>query len=253
MSLTGRVALVTGGGRGLGRAIALRLARDGAGLAIAGLEDEPLEDTASVLRGMGADAVPVQADLSHPDQVQGMAQQMLDHFGKVDILVNNAGFNQRRHHFVDIDLASWQEVVSGNLTAAFVTSHAVAPGMMERRWGRIVNISAIQAWKPLPGNAAYAAAKAGLMGLTRSLAVDLSPYGIIVNSIAPGPVDSRAQDDGSPCPGDDKWPTLVGRRGLPREVADLTAFLVSEECSFLTGHVIPCDGGRLISRRADVE
>lgn len=252
MSLAGRVALVTGASRGIGRAIATKLGQQGIRLALVALEAEELERTTSELQQRGMEAFPVQADFSHPDEVQDMAARVLDHFGKVDILINNAGFGRRREHFVKIDLETWQQVIAGNLTASFITCHEVVPGMMSQGWGRIVNISAIQAWRPLQGNAAYAAAKGGLMALTRSLAVDLAPHGVTVNCIAPGPVDTRMRDQDTDGHGGQDWPTLLGRRGSPHEVAALAAFLVSEESSYVVGQVIACDGGRLISRKPEV-
>ena len=168
--------------------------------------------------------------------------------GPVDILVNNAGFSRRREGFTDVDLATWQEVLAADLTGPFLLARAVVPDMIARGWGRIINVSAIQARVPLSGNAPYAAAKGGLEGLTRSMAVDLTRHGIVVNAIAPGPVDPAAED----APRDSHaWPTLLGRRGLPREVAALASFLASDECSFVVGQVIACDGGRLLSREAD--
>lgn len=244
----GRVALVTGGGQGLGRAIALRLARDGARVAVAQRQPGPIERTAAEIRAAGGEAIAVPADVAVPEQVANLAATIRERLGPVDILVNNAGFNRRRDTFTAIDLASWQAVLEANLTGPFLCAQAVVPDMIARGWGRIINVSAIQAVAPLPGNAAYAAAKGGLDALTRSMAVDLAPHGIVVNGIAPGPVDPEAEE----APRDDgEWPTLLGRRGLPREVAALAAFLASGECTFVIGRTIVCDGGRLLSRRPE--
>lgn len=244
----GRVALVTGGGQGLGRAIALRLARDGARVAIAQRSSEPLERTAAEIRAFGGEVLAVPTDIALPDQVARLAETVRERLGPVGILVNNAGFNRRRDTFTDIDLASWQEVLAANLTGPFLCSQAVVPDMIARGWGRIINVSALQARVPLPGNAAYAASKGGLDSLTRSMAIDLAPHGIIVNGIVPGPVDPEAED----APRDNAdWPTLLGRRGLPREVAALAAFLASDECTFVIGQTIVCDGGRLLSRKPE--
>jgi len=246
--LQGRVALVTGGGQGLGRAIARRLARDGARVAITQRSQEPLDRTAADIEAAGGEALAVSADVTHPDDIQRVVSTVRERLGTVDILVNNAGFNRRRSTFTDIDLVSWQEVLAGNLTAPFLLSQAVVPDMARRGWGRIINVGAVQAWMPLPGNAAYAASKGGLVSLTRSMAVDLTHLGIVVNAIAPGPVDPQAEDE----PRDrEEWPTLLGRRGLPREVAAVASFLASDECSFVVGHAIVCDGGRLFSRKPD--
>jgi 2-hydroxycyclohexanecarboxyl-CoA dehydrogenase len=247
--VAGRVAIVTGGGQGLGRAIALRLARDGARVAIAQRSAQPLERTAGEIEAAGGTALAVPTDLREPAEIARLVETVRERLGPVEIVVNNAGFNRRRPSFAEIDLASWNEVLAGNLTAPFLLAQAALPDMLARSWGRIVNVGAVQAWMPMEGNAAYAAAKAGLVGLTRAMAVDLSEKGIVVNAVAPGPVDPEAEES----PRDaEAWPTLLGRRGLPREVAALIAFLVSDECTFVVGQTIVCDGGRMMSRRPEL-
>ncbi len=248
--LAGRVAVVTGGGQGLGRAIALRLAREGVCVAIAQRSPEPLERTAAEIRAAGGKVLAVPTDVAVPEQVERLASATRDAFGPVDILVNNAGLNQRRAAFTDIDLASWNDVLAADLTGTFLCAKAVVPDMIGGGWGRIINIGALQAHRPLSGNAAYAAAKGGVESLTRSLAVDLTRHGILANCVVVGPVDPEAED--APREVLD-WPTLLGRRGLPREVAALVAFLASDECGFVVGQTIVCDGGRTLSREPEVD
>lgn len=248
--LSGRVAVVTGGGQGLGRAIARRLAREGARVAIAQRSPGPLERAAADIRAAGGEVLAVPTDVAVPEQVERLASATREAFGPIDILVNNAGFNRRKATFTDVDLASWSEVLAADLTGPFLCARAVVPDMIARGWGRIVNIGAVQAHRPLPGNAAYASAKGGLESLTRSLAVDLAGHGVLANCIVVGPVDPEAEDT----PLDAlEWPTLLGRRGLPREVAALAAFLASDDSSFIVGQTIVCDGGRTLSRKPEVD
>ena len=254
--LDGKVVVVTGASRGIGAEIAKLCAAEGGKVVCAARTlregDHPLagslEMTVGQIRAAGGEATPVAVNIAEPADCERLLQTARATYGPVDVLVNNAGFNRRRKTFMEIDLASWHEVLAGNLTAPMLLSQAVVPDMARRGWGRIINVGAVQAWMPLEGNAAYAASKGGLVSLTRSMAVDLTRAGIVVNAIAPGPVDPQAEDE----PRDQEdWPTLLGRRGLPREVAGLASFLASDECTFIVGQTIVCDGGRLFSRKPD--
>lgn len=250
MRLQGQVALVTGGGRGLGRAIARRFIVEGAAVAIAGRSLSTLEDAGRELRAVGGTVLSIPADVGEEAACERLIEATLRAFGRLDILVSNAAIaapSKAPFHEVATDV--WRETIAVNLDGAFFCGRAAARHMVARRYGRIVNVGAIQAWVPLPDNAPYAASKGGLASLTRSMAVDLSPHGVIVNAIAPGPVYVASDD--VPPDVDATAATLVRRAGRPAEVAALAAFLASEECTFIVGQTIVCDGGRMLSRRGD--
>lgn len=245
----GRVAMVTGGAGGIGRAVCRRLARDGCAVVIVDLRRESAEALAAELAAVGARACALPADVADEHQVEDLVARALDAFGRLDILVNNAAAALPRLAAHETPLDTWQRSLAVNLTGAFLCARAVARPMLQQRYGRIVNVLAIQAWVPLPRNAAYAAAKGGLLSLTRSLAIDLAPYGVLVNAVAPGLV--YVEGDSVPPERDRTSPNLVGRMGRPEEVAEVIAFLAAEACTYVVGDVIRCDGGRLLSRNGD--
>ena len=208
-SLAGRVAMVTGGSRGIGRAVAEALAARGAAVAVA-FRDRATRE-----------------------------------LGPIDILVNNAGI-VRDGNLLFLESSRWQEVLGVNLDAAYYCVRAVARGMLLRRWGRIINISSPSARMPLAGQAAYAASKAGLEGLTRALSRELAPRGILVNAVAPGLIDTEMLTEMASTVLDDHLEDVaIGRVGTPREIANVVAFLASDAASYITGQIIRVDGGLL--------
>jgi 3-oxoacyl-[acyl-carrier protein] reductase len=245
LSLAGRVALVTGAGSplGIGFAAARILAARGARVAVAATTDR-VHDRAAEIGGAG-----VIADLTDPDAVQRAVAEVQERLGPVDVLVNNAGMVQTgieaaADDFVDLDEATWLREIDLNLHTAFRVCRAVAPGMAERGWGRIVNVSSVTG--PLvtaPQSAGYSAAKAGVDGLTRALALELGPRGVTVNSIAPGWIDTASATDEERRAGAH---TPVGRPGTAEEVAEVIAFLAAPAASYLTGQSIVVDGGNTI-------
>lgn len=245
--LLGWTALVTGGAKGIGRACCERLAQAGANVAINYLtSQQQAEDTARCVERHGAQARLVQADVSSPEQVNSMIHEITDHLGPVDLLVNNAGvFHMRSHEETSYEL--WQKTIDVNLTGAYLVTWAVKSGMIERRRGRIVNISSIAGLRPRPMSIAYAASKAGLIGLTKSLAEALAPHDIRVNAVAPGLIDTEILSDVS----QDRIDAIIqstplGRIGTGEDVAEATLFLLTDQSRFITGQTIVVCGGRVM-------
>lgn len=245
--LSGRVALVTGGSKGLGKAMARALAHAGADVVIsARREDELRTALADITAGTNVKGAYVVADLTRRDEAERLAQRSLELLGKVDILVNNAGTNVPQPIY-EIDDRTWNEIVELNLTSAMVLTRALAPQMMQRRWGRVINISSIMGFISAPGRDVYSATKSGLLGLTRAAALDLGPYGITVNCIAPGPfltdlpmsLLTKEQQEMF------AQRTALGRWGQPDELMGTVLLLASDAGSYITGTAIVVDGGWL--------
>lgn len=242
--LEGKVAVVTGGSRGIGRAIALALAGEGAAVAVNYRERaDAAADVVAAIEGAGGKALAVQADVRDADAVKALMKTAKAELGGVGILVNNAGV-LRDNYLAFMSEAQWDEVVDTSLKGAFLCTKAASRMMMSARSGRIINISSDAALTGDMQRANYCAAKAGLLGLTRAAARELAPYGVTVNAIAPGIIETDMTADMA----DDKRETLLGliplgAFGQPEDVAAMALFLASDAARYVTGQVFPVDGG----------
>ena len=241
--LAGRIALVTGASQGIGRACALQLARDGATLALAARNLDKLAEVAAEIAQAGGTAHAFSLDVSSEDSIKECARSVIAHCGGVNILVNNAGIT-RDILSMRMKRKDWDDVLSTNLTGAFLMSQAVMPAMVKNRWGRIVNVTSVVGETGQAGQANYAASKAGLIGLTKSLARELASRTITVNAVAPGYIETPMT---AVLTDEQKAATAqhipLGRVGLDVEVAHAVAFLASEEAGYITGHTLDVNGG----------
>ncbi|MBI2763988.1 MAG: 3-oxoacyl-[acyl-carrier-protein] reductase [Chloroflexi bacterium] len=244
IDLSGKTAVVTGGSRGIGRAIALRLATQGADVAFSYRGNAPAaEETAAAIRALGRQALPYQGDVTDPETADALVKATLEAFGKVDILVNNAGIT-RDDLIMRMSLDAWRSVLETNLFGAFYAIKAVTRPMLKARGGRIINITSVSGQAGQTGQANYSAAKAGLIGLTKATARELASRGITCNAVAPGFVLTElTQDLPQPLQDEINARTPLGRFGTPEEVANAVAFLASDEAAYITGQILAVDGG----------
>lgn len=255
MELAGRVVLVTGGGRNIGRRIALTLAERGADAVLIAPERDELESAAAEIAGLGRRALPVKADVTRENEVATAVEQAVQQFGCIDLLVNNAGIAGPTAPLQEITLKDWNETQAVNLTGAFLCSKAVLPQMIERQSGKIVNISSIAGKHAYPLRSPYASSKWGLIGLTLSLAKELGRHHIQVNAVCPGPVEgermrqvvaARARETGATLDEvrqEYEATTLLGRFVTEQDVADLVAYLASSSGDNITGQAIEVSAG----------
>jgi len=249
--LDNKVALVTGGGTNIGKGITLEFAKEGADVVVSSRSLANLEKVVEDVRAMGRRSLAIATDVRMREQVQSMVKQTLEEFGRIDILVNNSGIT-RRALIVDMPQEDWDDVIATNLTGVFYCIQAVARQMMERKYGKIINISSISGVGGIgPTLANYCAAKAGVVQLTKVAARELGPCGINVNAIAPGAVEStiylarRTPQEVEEWLAESRRVALMGRVGTPEDIGKLALYLASDDSSFICGETIVIDGGRI--------
>jgi NAD(P)-dependent dehydrogenase (short-subunit alcohol dehydrogenase family) len=245
-AIDNKIAIVTGGGGGIGGAVAERFAREGAKLAVADIDANVAQTQAARLADKGADAIALTADVTKKEFVHGMVQAALDRWGRIDILVNVAGGADRKP-VADMTAADWDHIVEMNLKSVFLCSQAVLPAMLKQKYGKIVSISSIYGFTGNATRSSYAAAKAGVAAFTKSLALEVVKDGINVNAVAPGRVATeRVRSHYS----DEAWAAAVaqipmGRTGTPEEIASAVLFLANDENKYITGQTIHVNGAWL--------
>jgi 3-oxoacyl-[acyl-carrier protein] reductase len=243
MRFADKVAVVTGGGRGIGRAIALRLAQEGANIAVLDINEDNARETAEMIRALGRQAVAIATDVSDSEAVQAAIARTIETLGDLHILINNAGIT-RDMLIIKMKDEDWKKVIDINLTSAFLCSKAAVKHLIRKRYGRIVNMASVVGLAGQAGQTNYSASKAGLIGFTKSLAREVGSRGITVNAVAPGFIPTALTDV---LPEEMRAATIaatpLGRLGSVEDIANAVAFLASDEASFITGQVLSVDGG----------
>src|SRR6267378_4371987 len=246
MSLSGRVAFVTGASQGIGRACAMKLAAEGATVAAAARNQQKLDELVNEIIAAGGKTAAFALDVTDEDQVKATIKATTALFGKIDILVNNAGIT-RDQLVMRMKRADWDAVLQTNLTSAYLCIQQVSVSMLKQRWGRIINIASVFGQMGQAGQANYSASKAGLIGLTMAIAREVGSRNITCNAVAPGFIETAMT---AGLPEESKQTGLkmipLGRIGSPDDVASAVAFLASEEASYITGHVLNVNGGMLM-------
>lgn len=247
MNLAARVAIVTGSGQGIGREIALTLAEHGASVVVSDINATTANEVAAEIVAKNGKSMAITADVTVQEEVASLVDQTVSSFSQIDILVNNAGI-ARDTLLMRMSSTDWDQVLATNLKGAFLCTQAVVRHMIRQRWGRIINIASVVGLIGNSGQANYAAAKAGLIGLTKTTARELAARGVTANAIAPGFIDTemtRKLSDNAKQEFLRQIP--LGYAGLPKDVADAVAFLASEEARYITGHVLNVDGGMVMT------
>lgn len=243
MSLQGKTAFVSGSGHNIGRAIALEFAKRGSNVVVNGLTDQASADkVADEARALGVGALVVMGSVGDSQVVDTMAKAALAAFGTVDIIVNNAAIRPHKP-FLEMDDAYWHNVISVDMHSAFYTGRAFVPGMVEKGWGRVINITGMNAMNGYNGRCPVSAAKHGLWGITKSMAKEFGPSGITVNAISPGPIEGDYRDKEMEAHIREQEKLIpLGHLGKPSHISGLCGFLVSEEGGFVSGQMINCNG-----------
>ena len=241
-NLSCKIAIVTGAGHGIGKEIALSLARNGAEVIVTDVSDEIFE-VGKQLEALGSKSAPIKCDVTDPDQATTVEEQVVEKYERIDILVNNAGIYPQKP-FLEMTEDDWNKVLRINLYGVFHCTKAVMPKMIKQKYGKIVNIASIAgAVVGFQNLTHYSASKAAIAGFTKSLALEVAQFGINVNAVAPGPIDVYGMPADSEMYKQIAKAIPIGRMGLPIDIANLVVFLVSDESNFITGQCIVSDGG----------